>query len=124
MDKHLLLMYDRPGEPIFIPKGENNTIFDIPPEYMTERYQSMALSIFNRFGQNAEENVAVKKIALPDLSLPMTLSRYEMFSIYSPSHRKMADYLIELFIGEFVSLSISSNFDPLPMEMTMVSQMR
>lgn len=30
---NLLLLFDRPTEPIFIGKGENNVSFDVPPEY-------------------------------------------------------------------------------------------
>jgi hypothetical protein len=30
--KDLLLMFDRPTEPIFMPKGDNNSVaFDVPP---------------------------------------------------------------------------------------------
>jgi hypothetical protein len=31
---NLLLMFDRPTEPVFMPKGENNTVFDVPSEYL------------------------------------------------------------------------------------------
>lgn len=30
---NILLLFDRPTEPLFIGKGENNVSFDVPPEY-------------------------------------------------------------------------------------------
>ena len=35
--KDLLLMFDRPTEPVFMPKGENNTVFEVPSEYLVSR---------------------------------------------------------------------------------------
>lgn len=34
MDKNLLLLFDRPNEPVYIPKGEEKINFDVPPEYL------------------------------------------------------------------------------------------
>jgi hypothetical protein len=34
----LLLMFDRPTEPIFMPKGDNNNVaFDVPPALLVNR---------------------------------------------------------------------------------------
>jgi hypothetical protein len=34
----LLLMFDRPTEPIFMPKGDNNNVaFDVPPALLVSR---------------------------------------------------------------------------------------
>lgn len=32
--ENILLMFDRPGEPIYVPKGDKKVVFDIPAEYM------------------------------------------------------------------------------------------
>lgn len=31
---NLLLLFERPTEPAFIPKGDNKVIFDVPLEYL------------------------------------------------------------------------------------------
>lgn len=34
---NILYLFDRPTEPIFIGKGDDNVSFDIPPEYWVSR---------------------------------------------------------------------------------------
>ncbi|KAJ8679161.1 hypothetical protein QAD02_014948 [Eretmocerus hayati] len=99
MEKYLLLMYDRPGEPIFVPKGEDKISFDIPINYVPEKYQGVASHILNRFCNEAQTSVPVKEISIPDLSIPLALNRRDAFSLYIPSHQKMAEHLINLFLG-------------------------
>lgn len=40
-------LFDRPGEPIFLPKGDDNAVFDVPSEYI--------VSIFNCFHKKGEK---------------------------------------------------------------------
>lgn len=64
-----------------------------------DKYQNMAQRILNRFGGESLSSVPIKQIAIPDLSLPLSLSRLDNFSLFLPSHRKMAGHLITLFMG-------------------------
>ncbi|XP_055551442.1 phenoloxidase 2 [Wyeomyia smithii] len=95
--KNLLLLYDRPREPIFMGKGK--AIFDLPDNYLTDRYRPIGPEIQNRFGDQAEERIPVRSIALPDLRIPMSLGRQEQFSLFIPRHRKIAARLIDIFMG-------------------------
>ncbi|XP_058457196.1 phenoloxidase 2-like [Malaya genurostris] len=95
--KNLLLLYDRPREPIFMSKGK--AIFDVPDNYLTDRYRPIGPEIQNRFGDQAEERIPVRSIALPDLRIPMSLGRQEQFSLFIPRHRKIAARLIDIFMG-------------------------
>nr|8JI8_A Chain A, TK receptor [Aedes aegypti]8JI8_B Chain B, TK receptor [Aedes aegypti]8JI8_C Chain C, TK receptor [Aedes aegypti]8JI8_D Chain D, TK receptor [Aedes aegypti] len=95
--KNLLLLYDRPREPIFMGKGKS--VFDVPDNYLTDRYRPIGPEIQNRFGELAEERIPVRSIALPDLRIPMSLGRQEQFSLFIPRHRKIAARLIDIFMG-------------------------
>ncbi|XP_065076334.1 phenoloxidase 2 [Ochlerotatus camptorhynchus] len=95
--KNLLLLYDRPREPIFMGKGKS--VFDVPDNYLTDRYRPIGPEIQNRFGELAEERIPVRGIALPDLRIPMSLGRQEQFSLFIPRHRKISARLIDIFMG-------------------------
>ncbi|XP_058804269.1 uncharacterized protein LOC131671673 [Phymastichus coffea] len=99
MDKNLLLLFDRPHEPVFVPKGQKKVSFNIPTNYLLERYQPVAQRILSRFGNDALSSIPIKQIAIPDLSVPLSLGRREAFSLFLPRHRKCATRLTELFLG-------------------------
>lgn len=44
---NILYLFDRPTEPIFIGKGDENVSFDIPPEYWVSRFIKSARADFN-----------------------------------------------------------------------------
>lgn len=124
---YLLLMFDRPNEPIYMPKGENKVMFEIPPEYLVsepddflyffkislfnnysqslnlqiEKYRPIAQKIFNRFGEESNSTVPVKQISIPNLSVPLKVGRSESFSLFLPKHQKSSDALIEIFMGTY-----------------------
>ncbi|BET00231.1 Phenoloxidase subunit 2 [Nesidiocoris tenuis] len=105
----LLFLFERPTEPVFMPKGDKGAVFDVPDEYLVERYRPLKDDLASRFG--TEERIAVKTITLPDLSLPLQLGRRENFSLFLPHHKKMAARLIEIFMGmrtleDFISASV------------------
>lgn len=37
-DTSLLYLFDRPAEPVYVPKGENKVAFDIPAAYFVSIY--------------------------------------------------------------------------------------
>ncbi|KAE8573029.1 Putative prophenoloxidase [Halyomorpha halys] len=105
----LLKLFDRPTEPVFMPKGRDNTTFDIPQEFLSDRFKPLKNNLDNRFGSG--KKIAVKKITLPDLSLPEQLGRRAQFSLFIPSHRAMAARLVEVFMGmrtldDFISATV------------------
>ncbi|XP_016922311.1 phenoloxidase 1 [Apis cerana] len=107
----ILYLFDRPSEPVYVPKGDNKVAFDIPPDYLPDRYRSVATQVFNRFGDDAESKFPVKAITLPDLSIPMQLGRRQPFSLFIPAHRKIAARLIDIFMGmrtyeDFLSVAV------------------
>lgn len=99
--KNLLLLFDRPQEPVFMEKGETNSssVFDVPDNYLTDRYRPIGADLTNRFGEPANTRIPVRNITLPDLRIPMQLGRHEQFSLFIPKHRKIAGRLIDIFLG-------------------------
>lgn len=82
-------------------KGETNTssVFDVPDNYLTDRYRPIGADLTNRFGEPANTRIPVRNITLPDLRIPMQLGRNEQFSLFIPKHRKIAGRLIDIFLG-------------------------
>ncbi|XP_075167145.1 phenoloxidase 2-like [Haematobia irritans] len=95
----ILLLLEHPTEPIFMDKGKTRTVFDVPDKFLTNRYQSISTEVHGRFGGNAEKRVPVRDIDMPDLSIPMSLPRDELFSLFVPRHRQVAGRLIDIFMG-------------------------
>ncbi|XP_015524598.1 phenoloxidase 1 [Neodiprion lecontei] len=107
----ILYLFDRPAEPAYVPKGEKKVAFDVPPNYLPDRYRNVAVDVINRFADTTDSKIPIRQITLPDLSIPLRLGRREPFSLFIPSHRKMAARLIEIFMGmrtydDFLSASV------------------
>lgn len=99
--KNLLLLFDRPQEPVFVEKGPKSSVFDVPSNFLPDRYRDIGEEIQNRFSERATEKIPVKNdISLPDLSLPLTLGRHEQFSLFIPRHRKLAAQVIDVFTSK------------------------
>jgi tyrosinase len=102
--KNLLLLFERPQEPVFMEKGRDNTVFDVPDHYFTDRYRPIRDEVEARVGsslQRAGTKISVRNIAIPDMRIPISLGRHEQFSLWIPRHRKIAGRLIDIFMGEF-----------------------
>ncbi|KAF7284741.1 hypothetical protein GWI33_021611 [Rhynchophorus ferrugineus] len=97
--KDLLLLFDRPKEPIFIPKGDERKAFDVPAEYLSDRYRPLGTQLANRFGEEANEVVSVSRISIPNLGEILELQRDANFSLFIPKHRLYAGRLIDIFLG-------------------------
>lgn len=108
--KNLLLFFDRPREPIFMAKGKKGTVFDVPDNYLTDRYRPLGVNLQSRFGENAGETVPVRNISLPDLSVPMSLGRHEHFSLFIPKHREISSRLIAIFMGNYLKIFRCNSF--------------
>ncbi|KAL3272975.1 hypothetical protein HHI36_014432 [Cryptolaemus montrouzieri] len=96
---HILLLYDRPQEPSFAVKGDKNSVFKVPNNYLPDRYKPIGVTLANRFGAEAEEEIDVKNISLPNLGEITSLGRHENFSLFIPKHRRLAGKLINIFLG-------------------------
>jgi len=98
--KNLLLLFDRPGEPIFTPKGKDNTVFQVPDKFLEDNYQSIGSETQDRFGHVAKVTITVSDTILPDISVPASLDKQENFSLFIPSHRKLATALTDVFLSK------------------------
>lgn len=99
--KNLLLLFDRPQEPIFVAKGNQKAVFDLPDNFLTDRYRPIGTELATRFGEDAGSRIPVNNISLPDFRIPMSLGRREQFSLFIPKHRRIAARLIDIFMGKF-----------------------
>ncbi|XP_055374475.1 phenoloxidase 2-like [Condylostylus longicornis] len=97
--KDLLLLFDRPQEPVFLHKGDDKAVFEVPDNFLSERYRPIGNTLTTRFGGEANRKIAVKEISIPDLKIPMTVERQEPFSLFIPKHRVAAGRLIDIFMG-------------------------
>ncbi|XP_066594189.1 phenoloxidase 1 [Prorops nasuta] len=107
----ILYLFDRPAEPVYIPKGDKKVAFDIPADYLPDRYKAVAPQVLTRFNDGIDEKISVKQISLPDLTVPMQLGRRDPFSLFIPKHRKIAARLIDIFMGmrtydDFLSVAV------------------
>ncbi|KAJ8679322.1 hypothetical protein QAD02_015109 [Eretmocerus hayati] len=91
------LLFDNQLQPLISSPGQHQ--WDLPQSYQIEKYQAHANTISSRFTSSDEEWIPIKEIAIPDLSVPLQLSRTDTFSLFAPAHQKMAAYLIMLFLG-------------------------
>ncbi|XP_066260110.1 phenoloxidase 1 [Euwallacea similis] len=96
---NLLLLFDRPQEPVFMPKGDQKKAFAVPPEYLSDKYRPIGTQVTTRFGEEASERIPVKRISIPPLGEILELSRDSNFSLFIPKHRKIAGRLIDIFLG-------------------------
>jgi tyrosinase len=98
--KNLLLLFERPQEPVFMEKGKDHAVFDVPDNYLTDRYRPIGDEVQTRFGEVAGAKIAVRNITVPDMRIPMSLGRHEQFSLWIPRHRKIAGRLVDIFMGK------------------------
>lgn len=122
--KDLLLLFDRPKEPVFIAKGDDRAAFQVPENFLVSwifywitlkhtqlhnmidwifqesRFKPIGVQLFNRFGSEAQRQISVNDIAIPDITEVSELTRFENFSLFIPKHRRIAGRLIEIFIGK------------------------
>lgn len=96
--KSLLLLFDRPNEPVFTMR-DNDVQFQVPEEFYTKRYRPLAPAYGPRSGGG--KKIFVKEIPLPKIDAIRELKRNEHFSTFIPKHQKLAGELIDIFMGEY-----------------------
>ncbi|XP_044743292.1 phenoloxidase 1-like [Chrysoperla carnea] len=97
--ENLKLLFERPTEPMFMPKGDTKTTFKVPKNYLASRYQPIGQSLQSRFGEEADNQITVKKISLPNTRQIEQLGRREPFSLFIPFHQELAAHLIKIMMG-------------------------
>lgn len=66
-----------------------------------DEFRTYGIDINHSFSEKAKNVIPLALLKkLPDLSFARELSRDQDFSIFIPSHRKMADALINVFLGK------------------------
>lgn len=83
-----------------MPKSNGQLYFDLPENYLTDRYRTLGQSLQNRFGSNISTRVPVQNITPPDIGLAQSVPRRGGFSVFNTLHRRAAGQLIELFLNQ------------------------
>lgn len=97
--RNLLLLFERKLEPVFMEKGPNNAVFDVPNNLLSDRYKGKP-TIKDRFGEPGGERIPVRSnISMPNIKNIMALGRDENFSLFIPRHRDLAAQLVHIFMG-------------------------
>ncbi|KAF6208523.1 hypothetical protein GE061_016981 [Apolygus lucorum] len=62
-DRNLLLLFDRPQEPLFFPRQDGNkeVVFEVSPEYVADRYKPIYGDLQGRFGSEDQDKITVKR---------------------------------------------------------------
>uniref|UniRef100_A0A6P7FUF2 Phenoloxidase 1-like n=1 Tax=Diabrotica virgifera virgifera TaxID=50390 RepID=A0A6P7FUF2_DIAVI len=100
--QNLLLLFDRPTEPMILPKGSEGVNFKVPNQYLKDEYQDLGPQLVTTFANRIggdDNDVTVKDISLPSLGEITDLGRDENFSLFIPKHRRLAGKLINIFMG-------------------------
>lgn len=101
--ENLLLLFERPQEPVFVEKGPKKAVFDVPSKFLPDRFRGIGGEIQSQFSERAEERIPVRDdIPIPDLNIPLSLGRHEQFSLFIPKHRRVASKLIDIFMSAFL----------------------
>lgn len=99
--KNLLLLFQKPTEPLFTRKDDGKTAFDVPEAFYTDRYRPLGDELSTRFGEDATNKVVLKPLtSFPDLAFASTLSKDGGFSLFNQTHKDMAGKLMQIFIDQ------------------------
>lgn len=100
--KDLLLLFQRPREPIFSVKEDDagqKVRIDAPPEFYTDRYKDISTEIQNRFGEDdVNRTVPISSIPLPNLDFTKPLPKKKPFNLFNATHKRIAGQLIRLLL--------------------------
>jgi Hemocyanin, all-alpha domain len=96
---NLLLLFERPREPLVVPKGRDNVLFEVPRSFLTERFQSMAPLIEKKFANEIRSRVPVQDTHVPDLAAVSAFPRTDNFTLLQKNHREIASQMVEIFMS-------------------------
>lgn len=92
---NLSLLFQRPLESIFFAKDNGKKKFDLPADFLTERYKDTVVE-----RSNVAKYITVKDIVKPDLSFADGLTKYEAFSLFLSKHTEISTKLTQLFLDQ------------------------
>ncbi|CAH0713851.1 unnamed protein product, partial [Brenthis ino] len=99
VNKGLNLLFDRLGETLLSPKGDEGAVFQLTEDHLDDQYKSNGLEINNRFGEGTAEVIPLVSLKKqPNISLAKQLPQDAEFSVFIPSHRQMADEVINALL--------------------------
>lgn len=106
---NLLLLFQKPREPLFTPRNGGQSGFDVPENFFTDRYRPIGTSLSTRFGENVTNKVALRPLAtIPNLDFTSNLNRTGGFSLFNESHKGMAGELTKIFMDQPDATSLLS----------------
>lgn len=106
---NLLLLFQKPREPLFVPRNGGQTGFDIPAHFFTDRYRPIGTDLSTRFGGNVTNKVALSPLTtIPNLEFASNLSLSGAFSLFNQTHKGMAGQLTKIFMDERDATSLLS----------------
>lgn len=97
---NLLLLFQKPLEPVFTLKDNGKTAIDLPQDYYTDRYKPIGAELQTRFGDDVEKRVSLVPVTLPDLSFADSLKRTAGFSLFNQKHKEIAARLTKIFMDQ------------------------
>lgn len=103
------LLFQRPNEPLFTAKNDGKTVFELPPSFYTERYQTIGAAIGDRLGEDVERIVTLRNIQPPNLEFTKPIAIRGSFSLFNKTHQTIAGQLIGILMdvpeAEFISFA-------------------
>lgn len=106
---NLLLLFQKPREPLFSPRDGGSTGFDMPENFFTDRYRPIGSDLATRFGQGVTRKVALRPLAtLPNLDFALNLNLTGGFSLFNQTHKTMAGQLTKIFMDQPDAASLLS----------------
>lgn len=107
-NQDLLLLFQRPLEPIFTKKDSGHTAFDVPQDYYTDRYKPIGAELQTRFGEDVDRRVTLRPVVYPDIGFTKPVRRNGPFSLFNERDRKIAGQLTKIFMDQADSASFLS----------------
>lgn len=92
------LLFQRPNEPLFTAKDNGKTVFELPPDFYTQRYKSIGTSIGIRLGEDAERTIPLRSIQHPNLEFARPIQKRGSFSLFNQQHQKIAGELTQILL--------------------------
>lgn len=100
---NLLLLLQKPREPLFTLRNGGQAVFDLPDTFFTDRYRPIGSQISTRFGEQATVTNKVTLAPLtetPNLDFAANLNRTGGFSLFNETHKAMAGKLTDIFMAQ------------------------
>lgn len=94
------LLFQRPNEPLFTAKDNGKSVFELPPDFYTERYQSIGVSIGIRIGEDAniDRTIPLRSIQHPNLEFTRPIQIRGTFSLFNQQHQRIAGQLTQILL--------------------------